>query len=74
MDPSGTSSECKQCNAEMIENGYRRLRCPDVFEAVRDVVEKLNIRKRSLKTLRIKADLERTLAPRNLSDDRCIPE
>lgn len=44
------------------------------FEAVRDVVEKLNIRKRSLKTLRIKADLERTLAPRNLSDDRCIPE
>ncbi|NAZ13543.1 MAG: hypothetical protein GU359_05260 [Desulfurococcales archaeon] len=44
------------------------------FEAVRDVVEKLNIRKRSLKTLRIKADLERTPAPRNLSDDRCIPE
>jgi putative transposase len=41
----------------MIENGYRRLRCPQCnFEADRDVVEKLNIRKRALKMLRIKAD------------------
>jgi transposase len=41
----------------MIENGYRRLRCPQCnFEADRDVVEKLNIRKRALKMLRIKED------------------
>jgi transposase len=57
VDPRGTSSECPKCGAEMIENGYRRLRCPRCgFEADRDVVGKLNIRKRALKMLRIKAD------------------
>jgi len=36
------------------EAGYRRLRCPRCnFETDRDVVGKLNIRKRALKTLRI---------------------
>jgi Transposase and inactivated derivatives len=54
VDPRGTSSECPQCNAEMIENEYRKLRCPSCgFEAGRDVVRKLNIRKRALKILGI---------------------
>jgi IS605 OrfB family transposase len=55
VDPRGTSSECPKCGAEMIENGYRRLRCPSCgYEADRDVVGKLNIRKRALKKLKIK--------------------
>jgi transposase len=46
VDPSGTSSECPKCGAEIIENEYRRLRCPSCgYEADRDVVGKLNIRK-----------------------------
>ena len=57
VDPRGTSSECPKCGTEMIENGYRRLRCPSCgFEGDRDVVGKLNIRKRALKMLKIKAD------------------
>jgi IS605 OrfB family transposase len=57
VDPRGTSSECPQCDSKLEENGYRRLRCPRCgFEGDRDVVGKLNIRKRALKMLRIKAD------------------
>jgi IS605 OrfB family transposase len=55
VNPNGTSSECPQYGAEMIENGYRRLKCPRCgFEADRDIVGKLNIRKRALKKLKIK--------------------
>jgi IS605 OrfB family transposase len=54
VDPRGTSSECPQCDSKMAESGYRRLRCPSCgFEADRDVVGKLNIRKRALKILGI---------------------
>jgi putative transposase len=61
VNPNGTSSECPKCNSKLEENGYRRLRCPQCnFEADRDVIGKLNIRKRALKTLRISGGL---LAP-----------
>ncbi len=54
VKPNGTSSECPKCNSKLEENGYRRLRCPRCgFEADRDVIGKLNIRKRALKILRI---------------------
>jgi len=54
VDPRGTSSECPQCESKIEENGYRRLRCPrSGFEADRDVVGKLNIRRRALKILGI---------------------
>ena len=55
VDPRDTSSQCPKCYfKELKESGYRRLRCPRCsFEADRDVVGKLNIRKRALKTLRI---------------------
>jgi len=54
VKPNGTSSECPKCNSKLEENGYRRLRCPRRgFEADRDVIGKLNIRKRALKILRI---------------------
>jgi transposase, IS605 OrfB family, central region len=57
VDPRGTSSECPKCNSKLEENGYRRLRCPQCnFEADRNVVGKLNISKRALKMLRIKAN------------------
>jgi IS605 OrfB family transposase len=53
-DPSGTSSEYPKCGSKLEENGYRRLKCPRCsFEADRDVIGKLNIRKRALKILRI---------------------
>jgi putative transposase len=56
VNPNGTSSECPQCDSKLEENGYRRLKCPKCeFEADRDVIGKLNIRKRALKKLRIKA-------------------
>jgi putative transposase len=54
VDPRDTSSECPQCDSKMAENGYRRLKCPSCgFEADREVVGKLNTRKRALKTLGI---------------------
>jgi len=55
VNPSGTSSECPKCDSKLEENGYRRLKCPRCgFEADRDVIRKLNIRKRALKKLKIK--------------------
>jgi IS605 OrfB family transposase len=57
VNPNGTSSECPKCDSKLEENGYRRLKCPRCgFEADRDVIGKLNIRKRALKKLRIKAN------------------
>jgi len=55
VDPNGTSSECPICNyKELEEVGYRRLRCPRCgFEADRDVIGKLNVRKRGLRKLGI---------------------
>jgi len=55
VNPNGTSSECPKCDSKLEENGYRRLKCPRCgFEADRDVIGKLNIRKRALKKLKIK--------------------
>jgi len=55
VDPRSISSECPQCDSKMAENGYRRFRCSRCgFEADRDVIGKLNIRKRALKMLGIK--------------------
>jgi IS605 OrfB family transposase len=57
VNPNGTSSECPKCDSKLAENGYRRLKCPRCgFEADRDVIGKLNIRKRALKMLGIKID------------------
>jgi len=55
INPNGTSSKCPKCDSKKLEEtGYRRLRCSRCgFEADRDVVGKLNIRKRALKTLGI---------------------
>ncbi|MFZ8823156.1 MAG: zinc ribbon domain-containing protein [Desulfurococcales archaeon] len=54
VNPNGTSSECPKCNSKLEENGYRRLKCPRCgFEADRDIIGKLNIRKRALKILGI---------------------
>jgi len=56
VDPNGTSSECPICDYKGLEEiGYRRLRCPRCgFEADRDVIGKLNVRKRGLRKLGIK--------------------
>jgi IS605 OrfB family transposase len=55
VKPNGTSSECPKCDSKGLEeNGYRRLKCPRCgFEADRDVIGKVNIRKRALKKLGI---------------------
>ncbi|MDT7895078.1 MAG: zinc ribbon domain-containing protein [Desulfurococcales archaeon] len=54
VNPNGTSSECPKCDSKLEETGYRRLRCPRCeFKADRDVIGKLNIRKRALKKLGI---------------------
>jgi putative transposase len=76
VDPRGTSSECPNCDSKLEENGYRRLRCPRCgFEADRDIVGKLNIRKRALKMLGIKIDFGGVLAPLTAPpNDRCKPE
>ena len=64
VNPNGTSSECPQCGSKLEENGYRRLRCPRCgFEGDRDVIGKLNIRKRALKKLKIKPSFGGVLAP-----------
>jgi len=56
VKPNGTSSECPKCGSKDLEEaGYRRLRRPKCsFEANRDVIGKLDIRKRALKKLKIK--------------------
>jgi len=53
VDPNGTSSECPICDYKGLEEiGYRRLRCPRCgFEADRDVIGKLNVRKKGLRKL-----------------------
>jgi IS605 OrfB family transposase len=55
VDPNGTSSECPICDYKgLVEVGYRRLRCPRCgFEADRDVIGKLNVRKKGLRKLGI---------------------
>jgi IS605 OrfB family transposase len=64
VKPNGTSSECPKCGSKLEENEYRRLKCPICgFEADRDVIGKLNIRKRALKMLGIKIDFGGVLAP-----------
>jgi putative transposase len=64
VNPNGTSSECPKCDSKLEENGYRRLKCPRCsFEADRDIIGKLNIRKRALKMLGIKIDFGGVLAP-----------
>jgi len=64
VDPRDTSSECPQCDSKLDENGYRRLKCSRCgFEADRDVIGKLNIRKRALKMLGIKVISGGVLAP-----------
>jgi putative transposase len=56
VNPNGTSSKCPRCDSKGLkEVDYRRLRCSKCgFEEDRDVIGKLNIRKRALKKLRIK--------------------
>jgi putative transposase len=64
VKPNGTSSECPKCDSKLEENGYRRLKCPRCgFEADRDIIGKLNIRKRALKILGIKPSFGGVLAP-----------
>ena len=61
VDPNGTSTKYPQCDSKLEENRYRRLKCPRCsFEADRDVIGKLNIRKRALKILGISG---RSLTP-----------
>jgi IS605 OrfB family transposase len=77
VNPSGTSSECPKCDSKGLkEVDYRRLRCPRCgFEGDRDVIGKLNIRKRALKKLGIKIDFGGVLAPPHCPpNDRCKPE
>ena len=75
VDPRGTSSECPQCGSKLEENGYRRLRCPRCgFEADRDVIRKLNIRKKALKILSIKPSFGEFWPPHCPPNDRCKPE
>jgi IS605 OrfB family transposase len=65
VNPSGTSSKCPRCDSKGLkEVDYRRLRCPRCgFEGDRDVIGKLNIRKRALKKLGIKIDFGGVLTP-----------
>ena len=49
VEPRGTSTSCPRCNSKLVENSYRRMRCPRCgFEANRDTVAVLNIEKRAL--------------------------
>ncbi|MDT7889177.1 MAG: zinc ribbon domain-containing protein [Desulfurococcales archaeon] len=52
VDPNGTSSECPKCG----------------FEADRDIIGKLNIRKRALKILRISGGSLTTPAAPQMTD------
>jgi len=72
VDPRGTSSEYPLCDSKLDENGYRRLKCPRCgFEADRDIIGKLNIRKRALKTLGIKINPGEFCPPDCPPNDGC---
>jgi len=48
VDPRGTSTTCPKCNGKMEEVRHRRMRCTACgFEAGRDIVAILNIKKRA---------------------------
>jgi IS605 OrfB family transposase len=52
VEPRGTSITCPMCGSKLVENGYRRLRCPRCgFEADRDTIAVLNIEKRALEMM-----------------------
>jgi len=52
VDPRGTSTTCPMCSSRLVEKGYRRLRCSRCgFEADRDTVAVLNIKKRALEKM-----------------------
>jgi putative transposase len=76
VDPRKTSSECPNCDSKLEENGYRRLRCPRCgFEEDRDVIGKLNIRKKALKMLGDQTKLRGSSGPPHCPpNDRCKPE
>ncbi len=73
VNPNGTSSECPKCGSKDLEEaGYRRLRCPRCsFEADRDVIGKLNIRKRALKILGISGGSLATPTPQMTGVNPC---
>ena len=69
VDPRKTSSECPNCDSKLEENRYRRLRCPRCgFEADRDIVGKLNIRRRALKILGISGGVLAPLTAPQMTD------
>jgi len=50
INPKGTSSICPICGSKLVENGYRRFKCPKCgFEANRDTIAVLNIEKKAYK-------------------------
>ncbi|MGC9009172.1 MAG: zinc ribbon domain-containing protein [Sulfolobales archaeon] len=70
VDPRGTFSECPLCGSKLVENGYRRLKCLRCgFEADRDLVEVLDIRREAL--AKMGGSLTTLNAPQI---DRCKPE
>jgi IS605 OrfB family transposase len=49
VEPRGTSITCPTCSSKLVENIYRRLRCPRCgFEADRDTVAVMNIERIAL--------------------------
>jgi IS605 OrfB family transposase len=69
VKPNGTSSECPKCDSKLEENGYRRLKCPRCgFEADRDIIGKLNIRRRALKILGISGGVLAPLTAPQMTD------
>jgi putative transposase len=59
VNPMGTSSTCPKCCSKLVENIYRRLRCPRCgFEADKDTVAVINIERIAL------SKMEGSLPPR----------
>ena len=72
IDPRGTSTTCPKCGSKLVENIYRRLRCPRCgFEADRDTVAVMNIEKRALE--KMGGPLATPTAPQmtDVSPNRC---
>jgi len=72
VEPKGTLSMCLRCGSRLVENGYRRLRCPRCcFEADRDTIAVLNIEKRAL--LKMGGSLTTPTAPQmtDVNSNRC---
>jgi IS605 OrfB family transposase len=72
VEPRGTSTTCPICGSRLVENIYRRLRCPRCgFKADRDTVAILNIERIALSKMGGNLTTPTASQMKNVNPNRC---